>query len=70
MIKFFLASSTLAATGLLSARSALAAIWNKTGFESKTAAEALKSLGVAGATASRDIQITAPEIAEIGRAHV
>jgi sulfur-oxidizing protein SoxY len=66
MIKFLLASSAVATGGLLGARNVFAAIWNKTGFESKTTAEALKSLGVAGAAASRDILITAPEIAENG----
>lgn len=66
LLKFVVASSALAASALLGARSALAAVWNKAGFEAKTAAEALKSLGVAGATASREILIAAPEIAENG----
>ena len=66
MVKFLMASSALAAAGLLGMRSAIAAVWNKTGFESKTTAEALKTLGVSGATVSREIQITAPEIAENG----
>jgi sulfur-oxidizing protein SoxY len=65
-LKLLLASSSLAASGLIGARAAFAAVWNKAGFESKTTADALKALGVAGATASRDIQITAPEIAENG----
>ena len=66
MFKFLLASSGLAAGSLLGVRSAFAAIWNKAGFEAKTTADALKSLGITGATASRDILITAPEIAENG----
>lgn len=66
VLKLFAASATLAAAGLLGARTAFAAVWNKVGFESKTGADALKSLGVANAAASKDIQITAPEIAENG----
>ena len=66
MIKFLLASSGLAVSSLTGARNAFAAIWNKAGFEAKTTADALKSLGITGATASRDILITAPEIAENG----
>lgn len=65
-LKFVVTSSALAASALLGARGAFAAVWNKVGFEAKTSAEALKTLGVAGATASRDIQIAAPEIAENG----
>ena len=65
-LKLLLTSSSLAASGLFGARAAFAAVWNKAGFESKTTADALKALGVGGATASRDIQITAPEIAENG----
>ncbi len=66
MVKFLLASSMMAASGLLGVRTAFAAIWNKTGFESKTTAEALKTLGVAAAAVNKDIQISAPEIAENG----
>ena len=40
--------------------------WNKAGFESKALADALKSLGAANAVESRDIAITAPDIAENG----
>ena len=66
MIKFLLASSGLAVSSLTGARNAFAAIWNKAGFEAKTTADALKTLGIAGAAASRDILIAAPEIAENG----
>jgi sulfur-oxidizing protein SoxY len=66
LLKLFAATATLAATGLLDARAALAAVWNKAGFESKTSTDALKSLGVSNAAVSKDIQITAPEIAENG----
>ena len=54
-----------AAAGLLKGGQAWAA-WNKAGFESKAIAEVLKSLGATGATESKDIQITAPDIAENG----
>jgi sulfur-oxidizing protein SoxY len=45
---------------------ALAASWNKDAFGAKTTAEALKSLGAAGAAPSKDIVIEAPQIAENG----
>lgn len=66
LLKFAITSSSLAATGLLGMRDAVAAVWNKAGFESKSTADALKTLGIAGAAANREIQITAPEIAENG----
>ena len=54
-----------AAAGLIPAGAAAAA-WNKSGFESKAAADAIKNLGASGMTESRDIAITAPDIAENG----
>jgi sulfur-oxidizing protein SoxY len=54
------------AAGLLRPHDALAAGWNKDGFESKTAADALKSLGASSAVDSKDIVIDAPQIAENG----
>src|ERR1043165_9357356 len=42
------------------------AAWNKEAFGAKSAADALKSLGAAGATPSKDILIEAPQIAENG----
>ena len=42
------------------------AAWNKEAFNSRTAADALKGLGVASSTESRDIAIDAPQIAENG----
>ena len=42
------------------------AAWNKQAFQSKTAAEALKGLGVGASTESKDIAIDAPQIAENG----
>jgi len=56
----------LSAAGLLRSAGALAATWNKAGFESKALADALKNLGVTNAAESRDIAITAPDIAENG----
>ena len=55
-----------AGAGLLRAGNALAAAWNKTGFEAKAAADALKSLGVSGAQPSKEIVLAAPDIAENG----
>lgn len=58
--------AALAAAGLMRAGGALAAPWNKGGFESKAVDEALKSLGAVNMTDSKDIVITAPDIAENG----
>lgn len=55
-----------AASGLLSAGAAWAASWNKDGFESKAVADAQKSLGATTLIDSKDITITAPDIAENG----
>jgi sulfur-oxidizing protein SoxY len=54
------------ALGALAPLRALAAAWNKSAFESKTPADALKNLGVAGATENAGIVIEAPQIAENG----
>lgn len=54
-----------AAAGVIPAREAAAA-WNKAAFESKALADTLKSLGAANAAESKDIVITAPDIAENG----
>ncbi len=60
------AVAAAAAAGLLKAGSAWAAPWNKTGFESKAVADVQKSLGATSPTDSKDITITAPDIAENG----
>ena len=52
------------AAGLLRTAETWAATWNKVGFESKALAEVLKSLGATSTAESRDIVITAPDIAE------
>ena len=54
------------AAGLVSSGRVLAANWNKAGFESKALADVMKSLGANGAIESKDIIITAPDIAENG----
>lgn len=59
-----LALATVA--GLLKHGEAFAAAWNKPAFESKAVAEALKGLGVTNPIDSKDIVITAPDIAENG----
>jgi sulfur-oxidizing protein SoxY len=59
-------TGALAAAGLLASGAARAATWNKTGFESKAASDAIKNLGAAGLIDSKDIAITAPDIAENG----
>ncbi len=51
--------------GLLRPAEALAD-WNKSAFESKTVADALRNLKVASAADSKDIVIRAPDIAENG----
>lgn len=53
------------AVGLLKPLAALAA-WNKEAFGAKTAADALKGIGVADAAPSNDLLVEAPEIAENG----
>ena len=58
-------AGALAAAGLIPARAA-AATWNKPGFEAKAANDAIKNLGAANLIESKDIAITAPDIAENG----
>jgi sulfur-oxidizing protein SoxY len=57
-------AAALAATLIVPLR-ALAA-WNKEAFQAKTAADALKGLGIGASAESRDIVIEAPQIAENG----
>ena len=69
LLKLAGAAGTLAlatAAGLFKTGEALAAAWNKSAFESKAVADALKSLGAANPVESKDIVITAPDIAENG----
>ena len=66
VLKFTGALAALSAAGLMRAGEALAAPWNKGGFESKAVDDALKSLSAANLIESKDIVITAPDIAENG----
>ena len=54
------------AVGFVKSSGALAAQWNKTGFESGAMSGAIKALGAGNPVESRDITITAPDIAENG----
>jgi sulfur-oxidizing protein SoxY len=51
--------------GIVKPLAALAA-WNKEAFGAKTPGDALKTLGIANATPSKDVSIDAPQIAENG----
>lgn len=53
-------------TGLLLPSRVIAAEWNKTAFTARSVGEALKAWGAANAGESRDIVVSAPEIAENG----
>jgi sulfur-oxidizing protein SoxY len=59
-------TSALGAAGLLRSPAAHAATWNKSGFEAKAANDAIRNLGAANMIESKDIAITAPDIAENG----
>jgi sulfur-oxidizing protein SoxY len=60
------ALSVAAAAGLVAGRPAWAANRNDAAFQAKAVADALKSLGAPSPVESRDIVITAPDIAENG----
>jgi sulfur-oxidizing protein SoxY len=55
-----------AAAGLIRPGEVFAQQWNKAAFETKSFADTLKALGGGGSTESKQIQITAPDIAENG----
>ena len=57
-------AALLAAAGVLPARAQSA--WNSAAFEAKTATDVLKALGTARPVESKDIVLTAPDIAENG----
>ena len=63
--RLFLQAAGALVGGLIVPLRALAA-WNKDAFQSRTAADALKGLGVGASTESKDIAIEAPQIAENG----
>jgi sulfur-oxidizing protein SoxY len=54
------------AAGLLKPSQVLAAEWNRTAFDAKDVAGALKAAGASNAAESKDIVIRAPDIAENG----
>lgn len=58
----------LVGNGLLRPTRAVAVEFDRTAFEAKTAADALRLIGAAGAEASREIILKTPEIAENGSA--
>ncbi|HEX9571963.1 MAG TPA: thiosulfate oxidation carrier protein SoxY [Burkholderiales bacterium] len=55
-----------AAAGLLRPGEAPAQEWNKAAFSTKSVADTVKALGGSGSIESKEIQITAPDIAENG----
>jgi sulfur-oxidizing protein SoxY len=57
--------SVLAAAGIIKPGVALAD-WNKAAFEAKSMADTLKALGATTPADSKDVQLTAPDIAENG----
>ena len=56
----------IAGAGLFRTASAFGSVWNKAGFDAKAAADALKSLGVTSVQPSKEIVLSAPDIAENG----
>ena len=61
-----LALGLAASAGLMPAMASAQTAWNKAAFESKNLAEAVKAMGGSGATESKEVTLTAPEIAENG----
>jgi len=57
--------SVLAAAGIITPGVALAD-WNKAAFDAKSMADTLKALGATAPADSKDVQLTAPDIAENG----
>ncbi|MDP2794431.1 MAG: thiosulfate oxidation carrier protein SoxY [Sulfurisoma sp.] len=54
------------AAGLLKPTQVLATEWNKVAFEAKDTPAAMKAVGAATAAESKDLKLTAPDIAENG----
>ena len=55
-----------ASAGLMPAVASAQTAWNKAAFESKNLADAVKAMGGSSATASKEVTLSAPEIAENG----
>jgi len=69
VLKYVGAISALSAgvvSGLVKSSNAVAAQWNTAGFESRAMSDAMKALGAGNPVESKDIVITAPDIAENG----
>jgi sulfur-oxidizing protein SoxY len=58
--------ATALAAGLLKPTQVLAAEWNKAAFEAKDTPAAMKAVGAATTAESKDLKLTAPDIAENG----
>lgn len=61
-----LALGLAASAGLMPTMASAQTAWNKVAFESKTLADVVKAMGGSGATESKEITLSAPEIAENG----
>ena len=61
-----LALGLAASAGLMPAMASAQTAWNKAAFESKTLADAVKAMGGSSATESKEVTLSAPEIAENG----
>ena len=61
-----LALGFVTSTGLMPSLASAQTAWNKVAFESKTLAEVVKAMGGSTATESKEISLSAPEIAENG----
>lgn len=60
------ALSLAAVAGIAPSLASAQTAWNKTAFESKSLAEVVKALGGSSATESKEVTLSAPEIAENG----
>ena len=61
-----LALGLAASAGLMPAMASAQTAWNKAAFESKNLADAVKAMGGTSATESKEVTLSAPEIAENG----
>ena len=61
-----LALGLAVSAGLMPTVATAQTAWNKAAFESKTLADAVKAMGGSGATESKEVILSAPEIAENG----
>ena len=61
-----LALGLAASAGLMPTMASAQTAWNKAAFESKNLADAVKAMGGSSATESKEVTLSAPEIAENG----